>query len=87
VTRLLAKARAPGIDLPGEREEMGLVGVLTLQLLSDAYGRQFADRARAAKNQLAKLPCHVFVDRLNNGVAAFDFASPPTSNTRFSQDG
>ena len=74
VTRLLARMRAHGADLPGEREEMGLVGVLTLQLLADGYVRQFAGRVRDAQQQLASMECHVFVDRTNTGQAALGFA-------------
>jgi asparagine synthase (glutamine-hydrolysing) len=69
VTRLLARTRARGTDLPGEREEMGLVGVLTLQLLNDAFGRQFTARAQAAQERLAGIQCHVFVDRSNGAQA------------------
>jgi asparagine synthase (glutamine-hydrolysing) len=66
VARLLAKTHARRGELPGEREEMGLVGVLTLQLLSDAFGRQFPGRVRDSQERLARMRCDVFVDRSNN---------------------
>jgi asparagine synthase (glutamine-hydrolysing) len=71
VTRLLARMHGAGDDLPGEREEMGLVGVLTLRLLSDAFGCQFPDRVQKAQDRLAKMPCHVFVDRLRSRKVPF----------------
>jgi asparagine synthase (glutamine-hydrolysing) len=74
VTRQLARTRRRDSDLPGEREEMGLVGILTLQMLSHAFGWQFPRRALKAQKQLAGMRCHVFVDRSNNGQAARGFA-------------
>ncbi|MBB4200415.1 asparagine synthase (glutamine-hydrolyzing) [Rhodoblastus sphagnicola] len=62
VTQLLARARARGRSL-GEREEMGLIGVLTLQLLNDAFGPQFRQRALEAEALLAGMRCDVWVDR------------------------
>ena len=76
VTRLLARTRANGVDLLGEREEMGLIGVLTLRLLSDAYVRQFAGRARDARDQLAGVRCHVLVDRSDKASLGFDPTAP-----------
>ena len=76
VTRLLARTRANGVDLLGEREEMGLIGVLTLRLLSDAYIRQFAGRARDARDQLAGVRCHVLVDRSDKASLGFDPTAP-----------
>jgi asparagine synthase (glutamine-hydrolysing) len=73
VTRLLAKAHTRGAELPGEREEMALVGVLTLKLLDDAFVRQFGDRVRTAQKRLEALHCHVFVDRLHDEHAALGF--------------
>lgn len=62
VTRLLARMRECGSNIPSEREEMGLLGVLTLRMLSDAYGRELADRVQSAQERLARMRCHVFVD-------------------------
>jgi asparagine synthase (glutamine-hydrolysing) len=70
VTRLLARMCERNAALPGEREEMGLVGVLTLQLLREAYGRQFTGRARDAQKRLTKMQCHVFVDRWHDEQAS-----------------
>jgi asparagine synthase (glutamine-hydrolysing) len=67
VTRLLTRTRARRLDPPSEREEMGLAGVLTLQMLSDAYLKQFSARAGDARMRLNGVPCHVLVDRSNNG--------------------
>jgi asparagine synthase (glutamine-hydrolysing) len=74
VTRLLAKMRWSGSDLPSEREEMGLVGVLTMRLLGDAYRRQFSSRAKNAQERLAAMPCHVFVDQLSNKRVPLPFS-------------
>jgi asparagine synthase (glutamine-hydrolysing) len=67
VARLVAKARRPGGHL-SEREEMGLVGIMTLRSLNDSFGPQFAARVRAAEEHLGLLSCDVFVDRLQNGT-------------------
>lgn len=63
VTQLLVRARARGQFL-GEREEMGLIGVLTLQLLNDAFGPQFRRRALESEDRLAGMRCDVWVDQL-----------------------
>jgi len=87
VTQLLARTRANGVDLLGEREEMGLVGVLTLRLLSDAYIRQFAGRAREAQDHLAGVRCHVLVDRSNSKHALLGFDPTTAVERRVSQYG
>jgi asparagine synthase (glutamine-hydrolysing) len=69
-TRLLARMGARGAELPGEREEMGLVGVLTLQMLNAAFGSEFTRRVGDAEERLAGLQCHILVDRLSEGPAA-----------------
>jgi asparagine synthase (glutamine-hydrolysing) len=68
-TRLLERTRARGADHASEREEMGLIGMLTLQLLSDLFLRQLPDRARAASGRLQASTCHVLVDRLQDTAA------------------
>src|SRR6516162_8286613 len=65
VTRLLERTRGLDGNVPGEREEMGLMGVLTLRLLSESFNREFPERARKAREKLAASRCHVFVDRTN----------------------
>ena len=65
VTRLLARTRTLGGHLPGEREEMGLVGVLSLCLLSECFNRQFPQRVQRAREKLEASQCHVLVDRTN----------------------
>jgi len=70
-TRLLDRADRLGGHLSGEREEMGLVGVLTLRLLGQCFGREFNDRATAARARLDRSPLHVCVDRADlSGIGA-----------------
>jgi asparagine synthase (glutamine-hydrolysing) len=64
VTRLLARLRAQNGRLPGEREEMGLVGILTLLLLQDAFFRTLPQRVKRAVELLKQVQCNVLVDRL-----------------------
>jgi asparagine synthase (glutamine-hydrolysing) len=49
---LVAKARRRGGRMSGEREEMALVGLLTLQLLGRAFFEEFPQRARELRRQL-----------------------------------
>ncbi|MBN2624308.1 MAG: asparagine synthase (glutamine-hydrolyzing), partial [Acidimicrobiales bacterium] len=57
------RARARAGHLPGEREEMALVGALTLQALGRAYLVEGAERAAAARARFdAGPPPHVLVD-------------------------
>jgi asparagine synthase (glutamine-hydrolysing) len=57
------RARSRAGALPGEREEMALVGALTLQALGQAYLVEGADRAAAARARFdAGPPPHVLVD-------------------------
>lgn len=46
-----------------EREEMGLVGILTLRLLGQAFGSEFGDRVKAAARHFEHSTLHVLVDR------------------------
>jgi asparagine synthase (glutamine-hydrolysing) len=63
VAQLLSRAqRREGATL-GEREDMGLVGVLTLSVLGRQFGREFAGRAAEARQRLEQFPLHVFVDQ------------------------
>ena len=50
--RLVAKARKRAGRMSGEREEMALVGLLTLQLLGHFFMRDFTDRATEARRNL-----------------------------------
>jgi asparagine synthase (glutamine-hydrolysing) len=59
--RLIAKARTQNGVL-AEREEMGLVGMLTLSMLSRHFGATFAARAAEARAALERSPLHVFED-------------------------
>lgn len=60
--RLVAKARARDGQLASEREEMGLIGVLTLQSLWQQFGSGFAERVRDARRRLDRSPLHVAED-------------------------
>jgi asparagine synthase (glutamine-hydrolysing) len=56
----------------GEREEMALTGLLTLQLLSRAFGRDLGGRVDRALEALAGGQPDVFVDRRAGGRNAAD---------------
>jgi len=73
--RLLAKVRNSNEAQLSEREEMGLVGILTLRLLNESYGRGYPARAQEAAKRLAKMPCHVLVDRLHGRHEQANLAS------------
>jgi asparagine synthase (glutamine-hydrolysing) len=62
--QLVEKARRQQGVLVGEREEMGLVGLLTLMLLGHQFGPEFAGRAREARRHLDRSPPVVLIDRL-----------------------
>jgi asparagine synthase (glutamine-hydrolysing) len=64
---LLDKARRLEGRMPGEREEMALVGLLTLRLLGEAFGSGFQARMRQARAGLDRTRPHVFVDRAMAG--------------------
>lgn len=61
---LFAKARASEGRNVSEREQMAIVGLLTLQLLARAYGPELAGRLEVARRRLEAQPRLVFVDRL-----------------------
>ena len=52
--KLVEKAYRRQGRMGGEREEMALIGMLTLQLLARMYQEEFADRAEQAARKLAK---------------------------------
>ncbi len=62
VSKLVLKARRRDGHLSSEREEMALVGVLTLQLLGHFYLESFCERATAAHRELEGVPPSIFVD-------------------------
>ena len=59
---LLDRARARDGHMAGEREEMALVGALTLQALGQAYLHDFAGRAADARRRLGDAAPQVLVD-------------------------
>lgn len=61
-SRLLRRVKDSGGHVGGEREEMGLVGVLTLGMLATAFGADFALRCRTARAALERSPLHVLED-------------------------
>ena len=60
--RLVSKARKRGGDMAAAREEMALVGVLTLQILGHQFGAAFIDRAAEARSRMASWPLRVCAD-------------------------
>ncbi len=74
--QLVSKAQRSAGHLSGEREEMGLVGILTLRLLAGFFGAGFGDRARQAYDRLARTAPHVLIDRSSAAGAA----SPRTAH-------
>lgn len=66
--KLVERARRGGGEMAGEREEMGLVGLLTLALLSRQFGRDFVPRARHARQRLERAAPVVLEDRLPRGT-------------------
>ncbi len=61
---LAGKAHRQEGRMAGEREEMALVGVLTLQMLAHAYTDSFHQRAAERLAALERAPIHVLEDRL-----------------------
>ncbi len=60
---LVSKARRQEGRMAGEREEMALVGILTLQMLAHAYGDDFSNRAAERFAHHERMPVHVLEDR------------------------
>jgi asparagine synthase (glutamine-hydrolysing) len=58
-TRLVARAHERQGQMGGEREEMALVGLLTLQILHHAFVDDFPARTRDRLAALAAAPCRV----------------------------
>lgn len=62
--RLVEKARAKEGQMSGEREEMAVVGILTLQLLAHLYLERFAERATERRAALDQVEATVLEDQL-----------------------
>ena len=67
--RLLTKARQRRGIMSGEREEMALIGLLTLQILMHQYCVEFASRAIRARAALSRQSPAVRVDRRSRRCA------------------
>lgn len=68
-SRLVAKAARNGGKMAGEREEMALVGVLTLQILHDQFVNDFSARVDESVNRLGAARPDVSVDLSAAGAA------------------
>jgi len=77
IGRLVRKARRAHGALTGEREQMALVGALTLQLLARSFADDFALRAREARDVLDHLRPHVLEDRVA-APGAYPSVTPST---------
>jgi len=64
---LVSKAHRQDGRMAGEREEMALVGILTLQMLAHAYGDTFRYRVAERHAHLEEIPIHVLEDRAGAG--------------------
>jgi asparagine synthase (glutamine-hydrolysing) len=61
-SKLVARARRQEGTMSGEREEMALVGLVTLQLLAHFFVSEFADRVAAARKRLERHRLRVLED-------------------------
>lgn len=68
IEQLLARMSRRNADQVGEREEMAYVGILTLSILSEAFGSGFGNRMQDAQARFANIPCRVLVDRLSDSA-------------------
>jgi len=68
--RLVEKARRQGGRMSGEREEMALVGLLTLQLWARLFFSGFGGRAAEARRRLDACAPQVLVDRSETAARA-----------------
>jgi asparagine synthase (glutamine-hydrolysing) len=62
--RLVEAARRRGGRMAGEREEMAVIGVLTLQILAYLYQERFAERVTERRAALAEREPEILEDRL-----------------------
>ena len=70
VTRLVTKARERQGRMSSEREEMALVGLLTLQLLADHYSSSFSGRVYEARAKLDDCEASVAEDHAGAETAS-----------------
>jgi asparagine synthase (glutamine-hydrolysing) len=65
---LVAKARRQGGRMSGEREEMALVGILTLQMLARSLSDELPARVRERRASFARSELHVLEDTLTERI-------------------
>jgi asparagine synthase (glutamine-hydrolysing) len=78
---LVDKARTRGGRMAGEREEMALVGALTLQILGHGYLESFTPRVEQSRRALDGVPPNVLEDRVA-GAALTSGADVPLASGR-----
>ena len=66
--KLIAKVRLHDGRAAGEREEMGLIGILSLRMLAQQYGAAFPTRADDARRRLEQSQVHVLEDRISGDL-------------------
>ena len=69
VAALAAKAHRQDGRMAGEREEMALVGVLTLQMLARHALDELPDRAASLRARLDAAPIHILEEHLDSAAA------------------
>ena len=69
VAALAAKAHRTDGRMAGEREEMALVGVLTLQMLARHALDELPDRAASLRARLDAAPIHILEEHLDSAAA------------------
>jgi asparagine synthase (glutamine-hydrolysing) len=77
--RLVDKARRSGGVMGGEREEMALLGMLTLQILAEEFRNRFSERIETLRRRLDGAEPDVLVDRSG---AAGERTSAPAGSPR-----
>ena len=60
--------------MAGEREEMALVGTLTLQMLAHDYLDAFTGKAEEARRRLDAVPTHVLEESIDDQSTAANAA-------------
>jgi len=74
VAQLATRAHRQEGRMAGEREEMALVGTLTLQMLAHDYLEAFTGKAEEARRRLDAVPTHVLEESIDDQSAAANAA-------------